>query len=120
MSELPNFEAMTTDELVAYKRDVKGEIEQLRDKARAANEVYTRRVEQEHVDEATRQVELAAAANGISPRQQAFAWLTANEPDPGHRILAARFLKASGDPEFAGMSMNPHRLPVTAQGEVAE
>ncbi|TXH51431.1 MAG: hypothetical protein E6Q97_18405 [Desulfurellales bacterium] len=109
MSELPDFEAMTTDELVAFKRDIKGEIDQLRDKARAANEVYAQRVEQEHIDEATRQVEIAAEQNGISPRQQAFRWLTGGEPDPGHRIHATRFLKASGDPDFADASMNPHR-----------
>ncbi|MGD9889881.1 MAG: hypothetical protein AB7U18_01130 [Dehalococcoidia bacterium] len=101
---------MTADELVAYKRDVKGEIEQLRDKARAANVIYAQRVEQEHIDEATRQVEIAAEANGISPRQQAFRWLTGGDADPGHRIHATRFLKASGDPDFVNAPNNPHRI----------
>lgn len=119
MSKSNKFESLSMEQLEAYKLDLKNQIDGLRQDAREANTVYAQRVEEFHFEEATRQVELAAKENGIKPEQQAFRWIASNEPDPGHRILAMRYLKASGNPDFANAPNNPHR-PSAADAARAE
>lgn len=49
---MPNFETMSLDELVAYKTGCKREIEAVRERARAANKVYARKLQAWHVEQA--------------------------------------------------------------------
>lgn len=95
---MPDFEAMTTDELVAFKADAKARIGAIRAEAREANAVYRTRVFEEHRQRAVEVMTRLAAESGRSLEEEARHWLgrLTDSGDPGHWIQADLVLGGPG------------------------
>lgn len=85
---IPNFEAMSLDELTAWKQQKKREY-------RSGNKAFHAKVLQAHLHEAIKQIELAAVTSGRTLSEQAWYWLSEeNAVDDGHRIQAGLYLNS--------------------------
>lgn len=87
--ELPNFEAMTLDELIDWKAGQKERIRAEQEIYNACQEIYNRKVREMHVADSVKQVRLAAERNGVEPAAQAEDWR--ENGDNGQRIHAERY-----------------------------
>lgn len=92
MPRKKNFEDMTVDELSAYKLGKRQEIDAIWSDVREAHGVQDKKIHQEHIDEAVKQVTIAAEREGKTPEEMARYWLANQYADPGKHINARRFL----------------------------
>lgn len=90
---MPDFEAMTIDELIEFKLERKRQIEAIRDEQLAAHAVYTRKLQIEGLAR-----KLGVPVDGITPEQAAALLAIANQTPPkpgdvvvtpGHTVLTA-------------------------------
>ena len=97
MAELPDFDAMTLDEIDAWNVAKKAELLAKQAEYRSSNEARHRKVYEWHVNEAISQLTKAAERDGRTLVAQAWYWLVEeNAVDPGHRIQAGLYLKSIG------------------------
>ena len=88
-SNTPDFESMTLEELAAWKHQKKAEY-------RSGNKAFHAKVLQAHLDEAGKQLGLAAVLSGRTLSEQAWYWLSEeNASDDGHRIQAGLYLNSA-------------------------
>ena len=93
---MTDFDAMSIDELAAFKRERKAVVDAIYDdEIRPANEAQDRKIAAGHVDEAASQVIARATAEGKSPDQLALEWLgeplrtgAPDDPALGHNTQA--------------------------------
>lgn len=81
---LPDFEAMTIDELIEFKLERKRQIQALREESLAAHAVYTRKLQLEALAR-----KLGVDVSGITPEQAAALLAIANQtpPKPGDVVV---------------------------------
>ena len=90
---MPDFEAMTLDELIEYKLERKRQIQAIREEQLAAHAVYTRKLQLASLAQ-----KLGVPVDGITPEQAAALLAIANQTPPkpgdvvvtpGHAVLTA-------------------------------
>lgn len=70
----PDFEKMSVDELIQYKTGIKEKMAALREEVQSAATVFNRKVEESHVAEAKKQLQILADKNGRTLIEEAEYW----------------------------------------------
>lgn len=89
MAEKPDFDSMTDEELADWRSTLKKRIWAAQELFRESTESHKNRVQKVHIDEAKKQLAIAAQASGRTEEEQLNFWLNEEQAqDPGHRVQA--------------------------------
>ena len=97
MPALPNFDAMTLEEIEEWNIQQNAKIQTLRAEYRLSNPARAKRIAEQDLAEAVKWLTVAADASGRTMEAQAWYWLVDEmAADIGHRVQASLYLRSVG------------------------